>query len=116
MNILVGTDYYYPSGGGQQIVLKEISERLVKRGHTVTVATSKRTDRQVTIYNGVNIKEFKINGSYVHGLVGNIQEYHELSETFNPAKNCHKCGECQQHCPQNLEVIENLKKVSEVFD
>ncbi|MBX7077301.1 MAG: aldo/keto reductase [Methanobacteriaceae archaeon] len=61
---------------------------------------------------------FKLyNNQLILGLLpANIQEYHELSETFNPAKNCHKCGECQQHCPQNLEVIENLKKVSEVFD
>lgn len=78
MKILIGTDYYYPSVGGQQIVLKEISERLVKRGHSVTVVTSIHTDRINTDHNGVNIKDFNISGSFVHGLAGDIQEYHNF--------------------------------------
>jgi glycosyltransferase involved in cell wall biosynthesis len=75
MQILIGTDYYYPSVGGQQIVLKEIAERLVKLGHKVTVATSKLQNRQENYLNGVNIQEFNIKGSYVHGIQGNINDY-----------------------------------------
>ncbi len=75
MNILIGTDYYHPSIGGLQIVLKEIAERLVKRGHKVTVVTSKMSTRNDIVYNGVNIKEFDIKGSYVHGLTGKIKDY-----------------------------------------
>ncbi len=75
MHILIGTDYYYPSVGGQQIVLKEIAERLVKLGHTVTVATSEMQSRQANNYNGVNIAEFNIMGSYVHGLKGKVNDY-----------------------------------------
>lgn len=75
MHILIGTDYYHPSVGGQQIVLKEIAERLVKLGHEVTVATSKMQSRQANNHNGVNIKEFNIEGSYVHGLKGKVNDY-----------------------------------------
>jgi len=75
MKILIGTDYYYPSVGGQQIVLKEIAERFVKLGYTVTVATSEMQSRKTNIHNGVNIKEFDIKGSYVHGLKGKISKY-----------------------------------------
>ena len=75
MKILIGTDYYYPSVGGQQIVLKEIAERFIKLGHTVTVATSKMQNRTTNSHNGVNIKEFDITGSYVHGLKGKVSEY-----------------------------------------
>lgn len=75
MQILIGTDYYFPSVGGQQIVLKEISERLSHIGHSVSIATSRMTERRHLEYNNVKIKEFDISGSYVHGLKGNIEEY-----------------------------------------
>lgn len=78
MKILVGTDYYYPSVGGQQIVLQEVAERFVKLGHTVTIATSKMQSRKTNIHNGVSIKEFDIKGSYVHGLKGKISRYHNF--------------------------------------
>lgn len=85
MQILIGTDYYYPSVGGQQIVLKEIAERLVQLGHKVTVATSKMQNRQVNNHNGVYIKEFDINGSYVHGIQGKVSDYQNfiLNENFD---------------------------------
>jgi glycosyltransferase involved in cell wall biosynthesis len=85
MQILIGTDYYYPSVGGQQIVLKEIAERLVKLGHKVTVATSKMQNRQVNYLNGVNIQEFDISGSYIHGIIGNVNDYQNfmLNEKFD---------------------------------
>jgi len=75
MKILIGTDYYYPSVGGQQIVLKEIAERFVKLGHAVTVATSEMQSRKTDIHNGVTIEEFDVKGSYVHGLKGKVSKY-----------------------------------------
>ena len=45
MKIQICCDTYYPSVGGVQIVLQQIAERLVKRGHTVDVATSKLENR-----------------------------------------------------------------------
>jgi glycosyltransferase involved in cell wall biosynthesis len=85
MQILIGTDYYYPSIGGQQIVLKEIAERLVKLGHKVTIVTSKMHSRQANNYNGVNIIEFDIKGSYVHGIQGKVSDYQNfmLSNKFD---------------------------------
>ena len=78
MQILIGTDYYYPSVGGLQIVLKEISERLVKLGHSVTIATSTMRDRTHSVYNQVKIREFNISGSYVHGITGDVKEYQDF--------------------------------------
>jgi glycosyltransferase involved in cell wall biosynthesis len=75
MQILIGTDYYYPSIGGQQIVLKEIAERLVRLGHKVTVVTSKMENRQANNHIGVDIKEFDIEGSYINGIRGKITDY-----------------------------------------
>ena len=41
MKILHTVELYHPSQGGMQEVVKQISERLVKLGHEVTVATTK---------------------------------------------------------------------------
>ena len=75
MKILFGTDYYHPSVGGLQIVIKEIAERLVKFGHQVTVATGKMTNRKSLNINGVNIQEFDVQGSFAHGLSGKVKQY-----------------------------------------
>jgi len=39
VNILHTVEFYSPSVGGAQEVVRQISELLVKRGHDVTVAT-----------------------------------------------------------------------------
>ncbi len=69
-------EFYYPSVGGAQEVVKQISERLAKLGHDVTVATSKLPDRKSLLYNGVKIVEFDIAGKEVLGYLGkDIRRY-----------------------------------------
>jgi len=48
MNILHCVESYYPSVGGMQEVVKQLSERLVKLGHAVKVATRNNPDRNFT--------------------------------------------------------------------
>jgi L-malate glycosyltransferase len=67
MNILQTMGSYYPIGGAQEVV-KQISERLVRRGHEVTVATSWQVDRASKEINGVQIVEFKVSGNAIHGF------------------------------------------------
>jgi glycosyltransferase involved in cell wall biosynthesis len=54
---------YYPSIGGMQEVVKQLSENMVKSGHEVYVLTRTHNDRDFKILNGVNIIEFKIEGN-----------------------------------------------------
>lgn len=76
MKILHTVESYYPSIGGAQEVVRQLSERLVKLGHDVTVATSKHPDRQSKIHNGVKITEFDIAGKAVIGCHGkDINKY-----------------------------------------
>lgn len=77
MKILHTVYSYDPSVDGMQEVVKQISERLVKMGHSVTVATSKHPDRTNDILNGVTIKEFDISGNYVRGTHGNTESYQQ---------------------------------------
>jgi glycosyltransferase involved in cell wall biosynthesis len=74
MKILHTVEFYHPSIGGAQEVVRQISERLTKMGHDVTVATTK-IPRDSLIYNGVKIKEFDISGNYAKGYTGNIHDY-----------------------------------------
>ncbi|MFZ5437833.1 MAG: glycosyltransferase family 4 protein [Patescibacteria group bacterium] len=75
MKILHTVEFYDPSVGGAQEVVKQISEHLVKIGHDVTVATTQLSDRKFKILNGVKIKEFKISGNRAFGLHGEVKKY-----------------------------------------
>lgn len=68
-------ELYHPSAGGSQEVVRQISERMVKLGHDVTVATSYLPERKKKILNGVKIKQFKIAGNQVIGIKGEVDKY-----------------------------------------
>lgn len=75
MKILHCVESYYPSVGGMQEVVKQLSERLAKLGHQVTVATGKHPGRDLKEYNSVRIKEFAIRGNLVNGITGESDKY-----------------------------------------
>ena len=68
MNILHTVELYHPIQGGAQEVIRMVSERLVRSGHTVTIATSRVKHREIFNLNGVNIVEFGITGNSVRGI------------------------------------------------
>src|SRR5687767_4036163 len=65
MKILHTVQLYHPHKGGSEEVVRQISERLVARGHDVTVATGWDPRRQSKQLNGVKIRSFKIMGNEV---------------------------------------------------
>ncbi|GBG57987.1 glycosyl transferase [Sporomusaceae bacterium FL31] len=77
MKILHTVEFYHPSIGGMQEVVKQISERLVELGHDVTVATTRLESRCHCNINGVKVVEFDISGNFVRGMSGNVKEYQE---------------------------------------
>lgn len=78
MNILHTVEFYSPSVGGAQEVVRQLSERLVKLGHDVTVTTTRLQDRDFTSWNGVKIEEFNISGNAVRGFSGEVDRYQEF--------------------------------------
>ena len=78
MKILHTVEFYHPSIGGMQEVVKQLSERLVLLGHDVTVATTKISERKESCIKGVKISEFSISGSFVRGLKGDIKKYEKF--------------------------------------
>lgn len=75
MRILFACQFYSPSVGGVQEVIRQIAERLVGRGHDVTVATSCLPNRDFDALNGVAIRGFDVTGNGVTGLVGEVENY-----------------------------------------
>lgn len=79
LKILHTVEFYAPSVGGAQEVVRQLSEHFVLLGHDVTVATTKIPGRTAKILNGVKIKEFEITGNEVRGYSGSdIKKYQRL--------------------------------------
>lgn len=77
MRVLFCCQFYAPSVGGVQEVIRQIAERFVARGHHVTVATTRLPTRDFNTLNGVDIKGFDVAGNQVGGMTGEVREYQE---------------------------------------
>jgi L-malate glycosyltransferase len=75
MKILHTVEFYSPSVGGAQEVVRRVSGSLARRGHEVVVATTRDPRRLAQSLNGVRIEEFDISGNAVRGLVGEVDRY-----------------------------------------
>lgn len=78
MKILFCCQFYAPSVGGVQEVMRQLAERFVSRGHQATVATTQLSIRDFTSLNGVAIKEFNASGNLVSGMFGEIRQYRKF--------------------------------------
>jgi hypothetical protein len=78
MNILHTVEFYSPHVGGAQEVVKQISERLARRGHSVTVATTRISGRPKGPVNGVHVEEFAVSGNEVSGFRGEVERYQDF--------------------------------------
>lgn len=78
MRVLFCCQFYAPSVGGVQEVIRQLAERLVARGHEVTVATTKLPNRTFETLNGVAVKGFAVTGNLASGMSGEIKEYQEF--------------------------------------
>jgi len=75
MRILLACEFYYPSVGGVQEVMRQVAERLTERGHEVTVVTTYLPERQARVVNGVRIMEFRVAGNLAFGITGGVDAY-----------------------------------------
>ena len=85
MKILHAVEFYSPSIGGMQEVVRQLSERIAMLGHEVTVVTSKIADRKIQRLHNVQIKEFAVVGNQAKGMMGEYGFYQKflLDEKFD---------------------------------
>jgi len=108
LKILHTVEFYAPSTGGSQEVVKQISERMAAIGHDVTIATTKDKNRKFKSLNGVKIEEFDIYGNQVIGMHGDIEKYKQFltKNNFDVIMNY----AAQQWATDVMfEVIDNVK-------
>ena len=75
MKLLFCSEFYSPSVGGVQEVVRQLAERLAERGHDCTVATSRIPGRTLDPRPGLRIREFDVAGNMVRGIQGAAEEY-----------------------------------------
>lgn len=74
MRILHTVENYAPDRNGMQEVVRQLSERLAKKGHEVTIGTACHPDRKDEVMNGVRIESFAMAGNMVEGYRGSSAE------------------------------------------
>lgn len=75
MKFLLCAEFFHPSIGGVQEVVKQIGLGLVRQGHEVTVVTSALESRSDPQIGGVKIVSFLASGNMARGLTGEIDRY-----------------------------------------
>lgn len=83
MRLLLCSEFYAPSVGGVQEVMRQLAERLVQSGHDVTIVTSSLPERHFSSLNGVTIAEFAVSGNLVRGLRGEVERYRQFVIDFS---------------------------------
>jgi glycosyltransferase involved in cell wall biosynthesis len=83
MRLLFCCEFYFPSMGGVQEVMRQLAERMVQHGHEVIVATTRLAERDFNEYNGVRIVEFGITGNAVRGMEGELERYRDYVMRFD---------------------------------
>ncbi|MGL4596143.1 MAG: glycosyltransferase family 4 protein [Bacteroidia bacterium] len=78
LHILHVVQAYWPSVGGMQEVVRQLSERLVRAGHRVTVVCSAHPQRQAFTHNGVALVAFDVQGLPIRGLTGDVAAYQDF--------------------------------------
>lgn len=75
MRILFCCQFYAPSVGGVQEVVRQLAEQLALRGHSVTIATTALPDRDSDMLNGVQVVGFAAAGNAVEGMSGDVVKF-----------------------------------------
>ena len=84
MKILHTVESYLPARHGMSEVVRQISERLVAKGHEVTVVTGQHPDRTMTHISGVEVKSFDVHGKSALGIMGDVEGYQQYLINSNP--------------------------------
>ena len=85
MKILFCVEFYYPSVGGAQEVIRQLAENMRFLGHDVFVATTLEPTRKSNVHNEVKIIEFSVAGNRVNGIEGEVERYQNflISNSFD---------------------------------
>ncbi|MBI1920670.1 MAG: glycosyltransferase family 4 protein [Geobacter sp.] len=113
MKILHAVEFYHPSVGGMQEVVKQLSERMAAMGHDVTVATTRLPERGDAVLNGVRIAEFDISGNLARGMAGEVDSFREF--VLSGGYDVVTCFAAQQWATDALLPVLDRIRAAKVF-
>lgn len=118
MNILFTVEYFYPKIGGAEKVVQHISTGLSKRGHKLTIATTRLENRNCRTLDGIRIEEFDIQGNFVKGIregkKGEIKRYKELLLNGGYDLICQYALQTW-HTDLAFEILDSIKSKKVIF-
>lgn len=82
MRLLFCCEFFHPSVGGVQEVMRQVAERMVERGHQVTVATTRLAERDFDEWKGIRIESFAVSGNLAQGMTGEVERYRDFVVNF----------------------------------
>jgi len=87
--------------------------RAVPRVECTSCNYCKDCPENIPIANLINL----YNDHLIHKTTTNLAgSYGWMTSNKGKAKACTSCGACEKICPQNLEIIDTMQKVSKLFD
>ena len=114
MKILHAVEFYAPSVGGMQEVVRQLSERMAAHGHDVTVVTTNVPERSFSVLNGVKVVGFNIKGNLANGLNGEVDRYRAylLENQFDAINGLVHCSgggqtKCLKFVPDNVRIVKD---------
>jgi glycosyltransferase involved in cell wall biosynthesis len=84
VKIIHTVESYLPARHGMSEVVRQVSERLVARGHEVTVLTGDHHERTTAHIAGVEVKSFAVHGKSAIGVSGDVQGYQQYLLDASP--------------------------------
>ncbi|MEF9426974.1 MAG: aldo/keto reductase, partial [Candidatus Mariimomonas ferrooxydans] len=102
--------------GEEEKLIKEIQEkREIKEmipcndcGYCIDCPSGIPISRIFKIYNYNLLTKIDGNAKWQYNLIGNYDDKANADE-------CSECGQCEEKCPQNIEIIEMLKEAHDKF-
>jgi predicted aldo/keto reductase-like oxidoreductase len=107
---------FKPFDAGEQAIIKKAAE-IIKSNIAIPCTDCKYCvegcPQKIPIPQYFSLYNSQNNYGLIPSIVGG---YGFASNNAGKAKDCIACKQCEEHCPQHIPIVDNLRKVAQVFE